>query len=133
MRGPSWRALSVEEGWQVCTSNATGFDALLRLQIFRSPPSADDAKVVHTNAVSFSNDGQHVEHHDETQVGGGSMSTTCTVSGPAAAAPNAANGPPNLLNRRTDSKIVIDELLTYAVYYHDRYTVADLHKLIAHL
>ena len=96
-------------------------------ETFRFPASAvnTNARAAHTSTTSSSAERQPVDRHVETQPGGRNVAEN-TATEPAGAASNATT------SRRTDSKIVIDELLTYTRYYRDRCTAADLHKQIAH-
>ena len=66
-----------------------------------------------------------------TQLGGrGAVDNI--VNEPAGAASNTTSMPTDSINRQTNTKIVINELLTYVRFYRDRGNNVDLHKQIAH-
>ena len=88
---------------------------------FRFPVSAAStiAKAVHTSTTSSSTERQPTDRHDGTQLGGrGAVDNI--VNEPAGAASNTTSMPTDSINRETNTKIVINELLTYVRFYRDR-------------
>jgi hypothetical protein len=97
---------------------------------FRFPALDDNTigKATHTSTSSSAMEKQPSERRDVVQPSGHIEAAESSAPGPVAAASNPISAQANA----TYPKIVIDELLTYARYFRDRCTSADLHKLIAH-
>jgi hypothetical protein len=100
---------------------------------FRFPVSAasTNVKAAHTSTTSSSAEKQPTERPDGTQLGGRNVVENI-VNEPAGAASNTTSMPTDSINRQTNTKIAIDELLTCVRFYRDRGTAADLHRQIAH-
>ena len=44
----------------------------------------------------------------------------------------SSNAPNEVICQQNAKKLVIDELLTYTIFYRDKCTAADLHKILIH-
>jgi hypothetical protein len=68
----------------------------------------------------------------DTAVNVAAPTATTATSAATTTIPHASNMPLTTTNQRSEVKTIINELLMYVVFYRDRCTPAEMHKLIAH-